>query len=183
MNKKRFIIVGLVGTFIITLALLGVTYAYYLATITWSSSTPSITASTPTGTLQLTFHGPATVVSATNIYPGWSSSVKFDVQNTGTLLVRYNLKFVNVSNTVSVNNVYYTLTCTGSNINKTDQSWPVQSTVSIQNNISIASGVKHECTFTATYKNNGDQTGEMGANKSFSATITIEAAQMTNDNH
>ena len=71
MNKNQKIIISIVGITIVLLALLGLTYAYYLTRIEGNTNTNSI--SVTTANLKLVYDDGNEELDFTNIMPGWIS--------------------------------------------------------------------------------------------------------------
>ena len=68
MNRKSKIIVSIVGIFIVLLALLGITYGYFLTRIQGNTNDTSI--SITTANLSLVYADASPNIEATNIQPG-----------------------------------------------------------------------------------------------------------------
>ncbi len=86
MNKKQKIIVSVVGITIVLLALLGLTYAYFLTRIQVNTNDKSI--SVTTADLKLTYSDGNGYITGTNIVPGTTLETKtFTVKNEGNAKV------------------------------------------------------------------------------------------------
>ena len=89
MNRKQKIIVSIVGIIIVLLALLGITYAYYLTRIQGNTNTNSI--SITTADLKVEYRDGNGIISAENIMPGTmvtgTDGKTFTVENSGTTKV------------------------------------------------------------------------------------------------
>ena len=86
MNRKQKIIVSVVGITIVLLALLGLTYAYYLTRIQGNTNTNSI--SITTANLKLVYGDGNNIISAESIMPGDVIGPKtFTVTNTGNTTI------------------------------------------------------------------------------------------------
>ena len=82
MSRKNKIIVSIVGISIISLALIGLTYGYYLTRIQGNTNNKSISIST--ANLELTYSDNSDVITGANIVPGTTLGTKtFTVTNTG----------------------------------------------------------------------------------------------------
>ena len=103
MNRKQKIIVSVVGITIVLLALLGLTYAYFLTRIQGNTNEKSI--SVTTADLKLVYGDGNGLIEATNIMPGTTLTSKiFTVENTGNSDIDgYYIGFVNMINTLTNN--------------------------------------------------------------------------------
>ena len=82
MSRKNKIIISIVGISIISLALIGLTYGYYLTRIQGNTNNKSISIST--ANLELTYNDNSDVITGTNIVPGTTLGTKtFTVTNSG----------------------------------------------------------------------------------------------------
>ena len=185
MNRKQRIIVSITGIFIVMLALVGLTYAYFLTRITGNENDKSI--SVTTANLELVYGDGNNLVTASNIEPGDLITIKtFTVTNNGNATVNdYKVYLENVQNQLErKDDLVYTLTCksyikygeedqevsgtcNGVNIETT---FPSVITNIISNDIEV--GITHEYELKAKYKEmNVDQSIDM--NKLISAKINI----------
>ena len=179
MSKRNKIIVSIVGITIVLLALLGITYAYYLTRIEGNTNTNSI--SITTADLKLVFSDGNEIVTQTNIMPGTTIGEKtFSVSNTGNSTIK-NYKVVleyavieNVVPSVFVRpgDFEITLTCVSKNIETNEVSGTCSGYTGTWNNESfemtlndIEEGIKHEYSLTIFYANpDVDQSDDMGKN-------------------
>jgi len=112
MNRRQKIIVSITGIFIILLALVGLTYAYFLTRITGNENDKSI--SVTTANLELLYGDGNNVISMSNIMPGDPIPVKtFSVTNNGNATVEnYKVYLESVQNQLELkDDLKYTLTC------------------------------------------------------------------------
>ena len=116
MNKRNKIIISITGITIVLLALLGLTYAYYLTRIEGNTNANSI--SITTADLKLVYGDGNSDIVATNIEPGNEISEKvFTVTNSGNANIQYGVYLENLINTFERVNetgrldVVYPLTC------------------------------------------------------------------------
>ncbi len=177
MNRNQRIVVSIVGIIIVTLALIGITYAYFLTRIIGNSTSTSISGTL--ANLELTYGDGEGIVAPTDpIMPGTTLTSKtFTVQNTGTARIdNYAVIFENVTNGLTrKEDLVYTLTCESNDNNPCvgvkDVQFPDANGPIIFN--SINKGTTHTYTLTVTYKNleETDQSDDMGA--SFSAKVNI----------
>ena len=120
MSRKNKIIVSIVGISIISLALIGLTYGYYLTRIQGNTNNKSISIST--ANLELTYSDNSDVITGANIVPGTTLGTKtFTVTNSGNNNVdSYSVGLVNVINTFTrLDDIKYTVTCSSSVADKT----------------------------------------------------------------
>ncbi len=177
MNRNQRIVVSIVGIIIVTLALIGITYAYFMTKIIGNPTSTSISGTL--ANLELTYDdGNGIIAPDDPIMPGKTLEKTFSVQNTGTADVdNYAVVFESVSNTLTrKGDLVYTLTCTSSDSNPcngvNDAIFPSDDEIIVLN--SIPQGVTQNYTLTVTYKNydDVDQSDDMGA--SFSAKVNIK---------
>ena len=193
MNKKQKIIVSVVGITIVLLALLGLTYAYFLTRIHGNTNNKSI--SVTTANLELTYGDNSAEIlgkDLTLIPSDTEIGTKtFTVTNNGNdtnyVVVIENVSVTKASDgsttTFESNDFRYTLTCTksdGSNCDgvSTQSVFPINGGVLVGN--SIKEGDVHTYTFKMWYIDTGiDQSNDMG--KTIQARLNItNIASMTN---
>ncbi len=176
MNRNQRIVVSIVGIIIVTLALIGITYAYFMTKIIGNSNSKSISGTL--ANLELTYYDGNGVIAPDNLMmPGDTLEKTFSVKNTGTVKIEnYAVIFENLTNTLTrKEDLVYTLTCSSDDNNPCigveDVQFPDDNGPIIYN--SINKGVTHSYTLTVTYKNLEDtnQSDDMGA--SFSAKVNI----------
>ena len=167
MNKKQKIIVSVVGITIVLLALLGLTYAYFLTRIQGNTNDKSI--SVTTADLKLVYgDGSDGVIGGENLLPSDTVYTKtFTVKNEGNANVEYGVYLIDVINTFErVDDIKYTLNCTtdgtiACNEVTTETTFPSGIKQLITNE--IEPGKTHTYTFKFTYKDtNTDQSIDMG---------------------
>jgi len=177
MNRKNKIIVSIVGITIVLLALLGLTYAYYLTRIQGNTNTTSI--SITTADLKLEYsEGEDSNISLTGLMPGVDIPAKtFTVTNSGNSKVDdYVVAIIDVTNTLTrTDDLTYTLTCVQKNESGVvtgtckgvdtdpDTEYPTQNSMIVTN--SIEAGYVHEYSLKLTYVNltDTDQSIDMGS--------------------
>ena len=191
MNRKQKIIVSITGIILVSLILIGLTYAYFLTKITGNTNEKSI--SVTTANLELVYGDENGEIVGDKIQPGskltdtnGNEYKTFTVTNNGDD-VDYSVVLENVtvtdvekgtSTTFVSNDFVYTLTCTSSdetnspctNQVTTETTLPLTDSVLLGNN--IKKGVIHTYTLVVLYKDTGiDQSDDM--NKALSARINI----------
>jgi len=120
MNRKQRIIVSITGIFIVLLALVGLTYAYFLTRITGNENDKSI--SITTANLELVYGDGNNLVTASNIEPGAPITPKtFTVTNNGNAIVEdFNIYLEDVRNTLNrKTDLVYTITCENTTVGAT----------------------------------------------------------------
>ena len=193
MNRKQKIIVSVVGITIVLLALLGLTYAYYLTRIQGNTNTNSI--SVTTAKLELVYGDGTTEILEPNTALIPSSDAigtkDFTVTNNGNdssyVVIIDNVSITKASDgtttTFSSNDFRYTLTCTksdGTSCNDVSDLtvFPINGGILVGNN--IEEGDVHSYVLTLWYLDTGvDQSDDMG--KVYNARVNlIDITQMEN---
>ena len=177
MNRNQKIIVSIIGITIVLLALLGVTYAYYLTRIEGNTNTNSI--SITTADLKLEYRDGDGLVEKSGVMPGEVITKTFTVENKGNSSVKgYVIVLENVVNELTrKEDLIYTLECKlddGTDCGILyDTPYPNTSNISMLFSNDIDVGVKHNYTLTVTYLYLDDvnQSDDMG--KTFSGKINI----------
>ena len=176
MNKKQKIIVSVVGITIVLLALLGLTYAYFLTRIQGNTNDKSI--SVTTANLELTYADGNGTITSNNIMPGTTLTDKeFTVTNNGNATVNNYAVYLEelVNELTRPDDMVYTLTCTSSKENgsctgKSETTFPKLAGIIVTNSIEV--GETQTYKLTVTYKEmNVDQSDDM--NKKVSARVQI----------
>ncbi len=177
MNRNQRIVVSIIGIIIVTLALIGITYAYFLTKIIGNSTSTSISGTL--ADLELTYGDGNGVIAPTDpIMPNTTLTPKeFTVKNTGSVKVEnYAVVFENLTNTLTrKEDLVYTLECSSDDNNPCNGvdniAFPSTNGSIILNTIEPT--VTHSYTLTITYKNleNVNQSDDMGA--TFSAKVNI----------
>ena len=192
MNRKQKIIVSVVGITIVLLALLGLTYAYFLTRINGNTNTKSISVST--ANLALVYGGDdgSIIGEGEAITPGTTFDAKtFTVTNQGNAKTDYVVVIEDVSvtyaetievdgvtqtagstTTFQSNDFVYTLTCTsGCNGVDKETTFPINGGILVGNSIDVAETQTYA--FILTYKETGlDQSNDM--NKTLNAKLNIK---------
>ena len=193
MNRKQRIIVSITGIVLVSLILIGLTYAYFLTQITGNTNTKSISVST--ANLVLEYGENTNVVQGiTNAEPGYSVEKIFTATNKGNSTVTYGAALESIVNELSrQEDLVYTLTCTSylkegfslsndgtitgtvdgtCNEVSAETKFPSASDLSIMVNNTIDTTHTQAYKLTITYKEMGvDQSVDM--NKTFSAKVNI----------
>ena len=169
MNRRQKIIVSVVGIFIVLLALVGITYGYFLTRIQGNTNATSITVTT--ADLKLVYGDGNGDIVAENILPGEDIDTKtFTVFNDGNQTVsNYNVYLENVVNTfTNKEDVVYTLECESddeahspcTNEILEETVYPSVNGVLLTNTLAV--GDTHTYTLTVKYKEtNTDQSIDM----------------------
>ena len=178
MNRKQRIIVSITGIFIVMLALVGLTYAYFLTRITGNEAEKSI--SITTANLELRYDDASEDIILDGAMPNTTRTKTFTVTNNGNAKVTdYQVYLENVVNELERNDdLVYTLTCETNDetnspcTNEIDEERTFPSTNGTVLTNSLDTDDVHTYTLTLTYKEmNVDQSVDM--NKRISAKINI----------
>ena len=172
-DKKPNIIAIIGAIVLLVLAVVGISYAFFSAFIKNGETDTSVEG---TGAnLSLVYTDGKSVITSSNIMPGWSATKTFTVTNNGEADTYYKLNISNITNEFVEGGLTFSISSTdgGANIDETSVGTEDR-TISLS--ISIAEGATHTYTITAKYINlDADQTPDLG--KAFSYTIGIEASQ------
>ena len=193
MNRKQKIIVSITGIVLVSLILIGLTYAYFLTKITGNTNEKSI--SVTTANLVLEYGENTNVVQGiSNAEPGYSVEKIFTATNKGNSTVTYGAALESIVNGLTrQEDLVYTLTCTSylkegfslasdgtitgtvdgtCNGVSAETKFPSTSDLSIMVNNTIDTTHTQAYKLTVTYKEMGiDQSEDM--NKTFSAKVNI----------
>lgn len=175
-NKKLILVVTLI---LIFLASIGFSYAYFTATIVNKDVKDQIV---QTGTLQLTYIDGDEIVG-TNIQPGWTATKTIKVVNTSSLNTTYNLKWKELTNEITNDELVYIVYCESNNsfckyVNQYETAVP-SSVDYIAKNIMIYPGEEQTFTINFTFKElNFAQDYNQG--KKFKGVLNIEEASSSN---
>jgi len=108
MNRKTNIIVSITGIVIIILALLGLTYGYYMSKITGNETAKSVEVITGDSSVRFTDLSEDNINEI--IEPGYTTTKTFTVENIGNISATYSIYFVDVYNDfVRAEDIVYTL--------------------------------------------------------------------------
>ena len=199
MNRRQKIIVSITGIFIVLLALVGLTYAYFLTRITGNENDKSISVTTENLVLVYT-DGNGVLTPAEMLLPGNTVKFKdkdnnivesktFAVTNEGDTKTDYVVVIedvkvtnatTNATTTFESNDFRYTITCTNGTTEcngvKTEV-FPMNGGIVVGNNINV--GETQTYTLTMEYlETNEDQSNDM--NKTLSAKINIKDIRSIN---
>ena len=184
MNRKQKIIVSITGIILVSLILIGLTYAYFLTKISGNTNEKSI--SVTTADLKLVYNdGSDGVIGGELIEPSDTVYKKtFTVKNEGNTNIEYGVYLIDIINQfVRKEDIKYTLDCTtdGTIIcNKVTNETTFPSGISQLVTNTIEPNKTHTYTFTFTYKDTGtDQSIDM--NKELSAKIQIYGKNSNNE--
>ena len=169
MKKKHKIVVSIVGIIVVLLALVGLTYGYYLTRIQGNTNNKSIDVTS--AYLALSYDDGNKEITMNNILPGTTITSKtFTVTNVGNATVgNYAVALENVINELKYSDdLVYTLKCTSNNDKSPCTSeitgvYPKSNQVLAYNSIAVKT--THTYELTITYKETGvDQSDDMGKN-------------------
>ena len=172
-DKKPNIIAIIGAIVLLVLAVVGLSYAFFSAFINGGETDTSVEG---TGAnLSLVYTDGKSVITSSNIMPGWSATKTFTVTNNGEADTYYKLNISNITNEFVEGGLTFSIASTDGGANK-DETPVGTEDRTISSSISIGVGKTHTYTITAKYINlDKDQTPDLG--KSFSYTIGIEAGQ------
>ena len=170
-DKKPNVIAIIGAVVLLILAVVGLSYAYFSAFVNGGEDDTTIEG---TGAkLSLVYTDGKSVITSSNIMPGWSATKTFTVKNNGEGTAYYKLKIFDITNEFVEGGLTFSIASEdgGANIKETSVGTEDRT---ISPSVSIGVGVTHTYTVTAKYVNlEKDQTPDLG--KSFSYTIGIEA--------
>ena len=172
-DKKPNIIAIIGAIALLVLAVVGLSYAFFSAFIKNGETDTSIEG---TGAnLSLVYTDGKSVITSSNIMPGWSATKTFTVTNNGEADTYYKLNISNITNEFVEGGLTFSLASADGGTSVPEQ--VVGTTArTLTNSIAIAQGKTHTYTVTARYINlDKDQAPDLG--KSFSYTIGIEASR------
>ena len=107
MNRKKGIIIGTTGIIIVTLALIGFTYGFYLSLISGNESSKRVKVTA--GKSKLEYVELSSEVDII-IGPGYTNTKYFAVKNVGDISASYYIYLVDVENTFNrKNDIVYTI--------------------------------------------------------------------------
>ena len=172
-DKKPNIIAIIGAIVLLVLAVVGLSYAFFSAFINGGETDTSVEG---TGAnLSLVYTDGKSVITSSNIMPGWSATKTFTVTNNGEADTYYKLNISNITNEFVEGGLTFSIASADGGTSVAEQAVGT-TTRTISPSITIAEGATHTYTVTAKYINlNTDQTPDLG--KSFSYTIGIEASQ------
>ena len=172
-DKKPNIIAIIGAIVLLVLAVVGISYAFFSAFIKNGETDTSVEG---TGAnLSLVYTDGKSVITSSNIMPGWSATKTFTVTNNGEADTYYKLNISNITNEFVDGGLTFSIASADGGTSVAEQAVGT-TTRTISPSITIAEGATHTYTVTAKYINlNTDQTPDLG--KSFSYTIGIEASQ------
>ena len=175
-KDKRPNIIAIIGAIVLlVLAVVGLSYAFFSAFINGGETDTSVEG---TGAnLSLVYADGKSVITSSNIMPGWSATKTFTVTNNGEADAYYKLKISDINNYFVGDAISFLITSTdgGANIEEQSVGCGSDSRV-ISLAIPIEVGKTHTYIITTKYRNlDMDQTPDLG--NSFKFKISIESSQ------
>ena len=170
--KNKHIIISGIALFLITILLLGLTYAYYKTKVIGNNNEKTI--SSVGKKLEITYADGNGVIEAVEIEPGYTATKTFSVKNTGDDTATYSIKLDNITNTFTRTEDWtYILKEGNTEINK--GTIPTYETT-LLDSVEIESGVTKSYSLTVTYANltDVDQSIDMGSTLSIRVNIGDE---------
>lgn len=177
-TSKISMIFASIGIIMLVVLMIAATYAYFSLEIEGTGKDMSI--ATFNKNIQITYVDTSNV-SMVNAYTGESISKTFTVENTGDVVVYYDIKLNDlVNNFGDPDDLVFTLTGSNGGAIIKQTTMPVSNPI-IASSIKIAPGVKHSYTMGITFlKTDDDQSDNM--NKTFSANINVTSSSKYNPN-
>ena len=178
-KSKKSIIIGVTALLLVTLTLLGLTYAYYRTRIVGNTAEKSVSVSSKK--IEVTYSdGTSSIELDSKVQPGSSFTKSFTVQNTGEGTAYFSVVLDNLTNTFQRDEDWtYTLTKGGSQVSTGTIAVGTHQVLVAAD--SLASG---EATYvlTVTYANptDIDQSEDMGSTLSFRVNISDEVVTWEN---
>ncbi len=183
MNRNQRIVVSIVGIIIVTLALIGITYAYFMARIIGNSTSKSISGTLTN--LELTYSDGNGLIATSEMMLGDTLEKTFSVQNTGSAKVdNYAVILEDTNNTLTrKEDLIYTLTCSSDSSDScknqdSELNFPSGDGILVIN--SIKPKETHNYTLKITYKNHDDINQSIDMGKTFSAKVNITELKQYN---
>ena len=179
MNRKSKIIVSVVGIVVVLLALLGLTYAYYLTRIQGNTNTNSISVTSANLKIVYGENNPNIIIKE-GAMPGEKLAEKnFTITNSGSGTASYSIIIDNMENDFKRNqDLKYTLTKSGVNDPIASGNLAVGTHQILVPKLNIAKETTETYIFTLIYDNpNEDQSVDMG--KTLSLRLNIEEETVT----
>lgn len=177
-THKMSMIFASVGIILVVILMITATYAYFSLEIVGEGA--DINIATFNKNIQITYIDTSNV-SLTNAYTGESISKTFTVENTGDVVIYYDIKLNDlVNNFANPDDLVFTLSGSngGAYIKRTTM--PVSNPI-IASSVKIEPGVKHSYVMNITFlKTDEDQSENM--NKTFSANINVTSSSKYNPN-
>ena len=175
MKNKKQIVIATSVLVVVTILLLGLTYAYYKTRINGNTKDKSI--SVTSKKLEITYGDGNGVIEGTGIEPGYTTTKTFTVENTGDQTLSYSIKLDNITNTFS-RTEDWTYVLKKGNIEVSSGVLPTKDSY-ILDTVSIDSKTTDSYSLTITYANltDVDQSVDMGA--ILSLRVNIDDAKIT----
>src|SRR5574344_1320238 len=159
-KNKKLLIFGIVIVVLVVSISLGLTYAFFTASVEGNDEA-QITEIT-TGTLKLRLTD-TNILNMDNAYPGRTESKTFTVENIGSAVASYDILLTDVSTSFIGNDLKYTITSNNNGGSKTETTLPNTDETIIENAV-IEPGIVQTYTLTITFKETGlDQNNNQGA--------------------
>ena len=172
-NKIKIIVITAL-IFLVSIA--GISYAYFTIQITGNDTASSMRLRTANMSL---VYNDVQIVSGEYAEPGWTQTKTLTVTNDGNVDVYYTIIWRDLTNEITNNELVISATCSsssGSCSNMSETAVPTSMSeshnIAVKRGISIAPGVTHTYTLTATFKETGSNQN-YNQNKYFNGTLNI----------
>ena len=176
MKNKKQIVIATSVLVVITILLLGLTYAYYKTRINGNTKDKSIIVTSKK--LEITYADGNGVISPTEkIEPGYTVTKTFTVENTGDQTLSYSIKLDNITNTFT-RTEDWTYVLKKGDVEVSSGVLPTNETYII-NTVSIDSKVTDSYSLTVTYANLTDVDQSLDMGKELSLRVNIDEAKIT----
>ena len=158
-------------TLVVIIAIAGVSYAWFSATVSGNDTAKGVTVTT--ANLSITYNG-GPEYNEDNIMPGWTGEKTFTVTNTGDGEVHYNINWATLTNTFTTKtDMVYSVTSNNSGSTLSETQLPNSGDhVSIISNATIATGVTQTYTLHFRFLSRNENQNE-NQGKSISGKIEV----------
>ena len=169
MNKRKTLIIGLSFAIFVVFAMVGLTYAFFTASVGGNEEASSTIVET--ADLRLVYDGTAHI-EMNDALPGWSETKTFTVENKGNVEIEYTIDIVDLTNRFVNNELVYTLTSDNGGATATRKAIPTNE--GTLETATIEPGVVQTYTIEVLFLETGsDQNSNQGA--IFSGKIEINS--------
>lgn len=159
-NDKKLITLGIMIVIIVSIIIIGITYAFFSANVIGNDKAePTVI---DTAYLRLVFND-TQFLRLENALPGASASKTFTVTNNSSIKIKYDINIIDVYNTFQNDELVYSLTSTNNGASVIEEVLPIIDEVLV-GKIEVEPGVTQVYTITIKFKETGeDQNYNQGA--------------------
>lgn len=163
LTKKNKVLIAVIV--LISIAIIGVSYAYYVARLQGNESSTTVDATS--SILQVTYTDGSAIISENNLAPGWSSSKTFSVKNTGSDTAVYYLKLYDITNDLVNGGLKYSISSSNGGASLSKRNVPTVDSV-VSNGITINKNITHNYSINVYYEDlDVDQSSDLGKTFTF----------------